>query len=154
ASIVRRNGSVVPIGPAGTIHRKVYGVYSLVGSMRNSASKEIASAALRLLEKEGVEAVSMRRVAEEVGVTPMAIYHHFPNRDALLRSITDGEFQRLLQFCSRRLRTGRLESALLNILDGYLDYAIAYPNLFDYVFLKPRPDARRFPHDFRARKSP
>lgn len=122
--------------------------------MKNSASKEIASVTLRLLEKEGVEAVSMRRVAEEVGITPMAIYHHFPNRDALLQSITDGEFQRLLQLCLRRLRAGRLESALLNILDGYLDYAIAYPNLFDYVFLKPRPDARKFPQDFRARKSP
>jgi AcrR family transcriptional regulator len=122
--------------------------------MRDSALREISAAALRLLEKEGVEAVSMRRVAKAVGITPMAIYHHFPSRDDLLRSITDGEFEKLLQFSLRRLQRGRRESALLNILDGYLDYAVAYPNLFDYVFLKPRPDARRFPQDFRARKSP
>jgi AcrR family transcriptional regulator len=101
-----------------------------------------------------VEAVTMRPVAEEVGITPMAIYHDFPSRDALLPSITDDEFQRLLQFSLRRLRAGRLEPAFLNILDGYLYDAIAYPYLFDYVFLKPRADARRFPKDFRPRKSP
>ena len=58
-----------------------------------SSTKElIRSAALRLLEREGPEGVSMRRVAKQVGITPMAIYHHFRNRDALLVAVTDGEF--------------------------------------------------------------
>jgi hypothetical protein len=33
-------------------------------------------------------------------------------------------------------------------------YAFARPRIFDYVFSQPRGDARRFPDDFRARKSP
>jgi AcrR family transcriptional regulator len=85
-----------------------------------------------------VEAVTMRPVAEEVGITPMAIYHHFPSRDALLRSITNGEFQRLLQFSLRRLRAGQLEPVFLNILEGHLYYAIAYPHLFNHFFFKPQ----------------
>ena len=44
---------------------------------KNTADR-IANVALAILEKEGPEAVSMRRVAEAVGITAMAIYHHFP----------------------------------------------------------------------------
>ena len=40
----------------------------------------------------------MRRVAEAVGITPMAIYHHFPNRDSLLNSVTDREFAKFLGY--------------------------------------------------------
>ncbi len=57
-------------------------------SMSETTAQRIAQAALDLLESEGPEAVSMRRVAEAVGITPMAIYHHFPNRGALLNLIT------------------------------------------------------------------
>jgi AcrR family transcriptional regulator len=45
---------------------------------------KITGAARDLLEKEGIEAVSMRRVGSAVGITPMAIYRHFPNRESLL----------------------------------------------------------------------
>ena len=43
---------------------------------------------------------------------------------------------------------------MIHIMDGYIDYALAHPRIFDYVFSGPRPGARRFPNDFRARRSP
>jgi AcrR family transcriptional regulator len=46
--------------------------------------ERIADAALSILEAKGPQAVTMRQVAEAVGITPMAIYYHFPNREALL----------------------------------------------------------------------
>jgi AcrR family transcriptional regulator len=119
------------------------------------ATKErIAAAALHILEREGPDAVSMRRVATAVGVTPMAIYHYFPNREALLSSIVNDEFGALLQFITRTPKASSLESEMTHIMDSYIDYAFARPHTFDYVFVKPRADARRFPHDFRARRSP
>jgi len=57
--------------------------------------RRIAGAALQLLERGGPQRVTMRRVARAVGITPMAIYHHFPNREALLKAVTDQEFQKL-----------------------------------------------------------
>ena len=39
-------------------------------------------------------------------------------------------------------------------MDYYLDYALARPRVFDYVFSQYRTDARKFPDDFRARRSP
>ena len=45
--------------------------------------ERIAAAAARLLDEEGAEAVTMRRVADGVGITAMAIYRHFPDRAGL-----------------------------------------------------------------------
>ena len=121
---------------------------------QQTTGEHIAQVALEILEAEGAEAVSMRRIASAVDITPMAIYHHFPNREALLNFITDREFSRLLEYIQARPVRGNLEARLIGIMDGYLDYALARPRVFDYVFSRPRPDARRFPRDFRARRSP
>ncbi|MFH8488068.1 TetR/AcrR family transcriptional regulator [Streptomyces longisporoflavus] len=44
----------------------------------------LVSVARRILQEEGVAALSMRRVAKEVGATPMALYHHVRDKDELL----------------------------------------------------------------------
>lgn len=116
--------------------------------------RQIVEEALRILEQEGPDAVSMRRIAKAVGITPMAIYHYFPNREALLRHVTDAEFDKLNEFANARGHRGSVQTKMIRIMDGYIDYALARPRLFDYVFSRPREGARRFPDDFRARKSP
>lgn len=121
---------------------------------KESTDKKIAAVALRLLEQEGAEGVSMRRVAKAVGITPMAIYRHFPDRESLLKAITDAEFDKLLAFSQARMVSGPSSVTLVSVLEGYVDYALDRPRVFDYVFSKPRADARRFPKDFRERRSP
>ncbi|MFC7527619.1 TetR/AcrR family transcriptional regulator [Actinoplanes sp. GCM10030250] len=49
----------------------------------------VADRALRLADEEGLEAVTIRRLAKELGVTPMALYWHFKNKDELLLGIAD-----------------------------------------------------------------
>lgn len=122
----------------------------------DNTDQRIASAALRVLEKEGPAAVTMRRIAKAVRVTPMAIYHHFPNREALLKTVTDREFEKLAAFMDARQASGRNgeRGRLLRVMDYYIDYAFKHPKVFDYVFSQYRTDARRFPRDFRARRSP
>lgn len=84
----------------------------------------------------------------------MAIYHHFANREVLLTSVVDQEFDQLLEFIRKTPPGGSFEADMVHIMDAYIDYAFARPHVFDYVFSKPRPDARRFPDDFRNRRSP
>ncbi|HEX4021471.1 MAG TPA: WHG domain-containing protein [Acidobacteriaceae bacterium] len=117
-------------------------------------AKQVAEAALRILEEEGPENVSMRRIARELGITPMAIYYYYPDRQALLKSVTDAEFGKLLRFFEIRQRQTPRNQRLLMIMDGYLDYAFARPRVFDYVFSKNREGARQFPDGFRNRQSP
>jgi AcrR family transcriptional regulator len=116
--------------------------------------ERIAQTTLDILEKEGTEAVSMRRVANSVGITPMAIYHYFPNREALLRSVVDKEFDSFQQLIYREPQPRSLDDEIAHVMDAYIEYALTRPRIFDYVFSKPRHDARRYPTDFRARRSP
>ncbi|MHA3685340.1 TetR/AcrR family transcriptional regulator [Leucobacter sp. HY1908] len=56
--------------------------------MRNSLL-DVVAAALRVLEAQGLEGCSMRRVAAELGVQPSALYHHVPDKQTLLALMAD-----------------------------------------------------------------
>ncbi|MEU6096975.1 TetR family transcriptional regulator [Streptomyces sp. NPDC047079] len=47
----------------------------------------IYAAALRLIDENGVEALTMRKLATTLDANPMSLYHHVPNKDALLRGV-------------------------------------------------------------------
>jgi AcrR family transcriptional regulator len=122
--------------------------------MATTTAEKILHAAHALFDAEGAQAVSMRRVAEAVGISAMAIYRHFPNRDALLKRLSDDSFQQAAQDWSGKLRATDPRKRLLQSIEPYLDYALRHPHLFDHAFSVRRDDARRFPEDFRARQSP
>lgn len=121
---------------------------------RLKTSEKILRAALRLFEQEGAEAVSMRRVADAVGITAMAIYRHFPNREALLKQISDSSFDTVARTWEDHSDHPDVMQRLCRPLENYLDYALEHPYLFDHAFSVRRDDARRFPEDFRERQSP
>jgi AcrR family transcriptional regulator len=57
---------------------------------RGELSKErILDAALRLADSDGVEALTMRRIADEIGSSPMSLYRHVESRDEILRGLVD-----------------------------------------------------------------
>ena len=49
----------------------------------------VLSAAVALADEGGVESLSMRRLAQELGVVPMALYKHVSNKDELLDGMLD-----------------------------------------------------------------
>jgi AcrR family transcriptional regulator len=49
----------------------------------------IAEAALAIVDRDGLDALSMRRLGAELGVEGMAIYRHFPNKAAVLAGVVD-----------------------------------------------------------------
>lgn len=114
----------------------------------------LGAAALAILVAEGAQAVTMRRVAAEAGVTAMATYRHFAGREALLRSVVDravaeatggwDELGRGLPFARR----------VDELTDAFLDFALGRPHLYQYLVTEHRPDALRFPDDFRTGGSP
>ena len=57
--------------------------------------ERIVSTALSLVDEGGMEALSMRRLAKGLGVDPMAIYHHLPNKRALLSAVVGEVFSEI-----------------------------------------------------------
>jgi AcrR family transcriptional regulator len=117
-------------------------------------TRRIAIAGRRLLDKEGAEAVTMRRVARAVGITPMAIYRHYRDRTALLNALADEGFEELGARLTRKRFSSSIEERLTKMGEIYLEHALQNPRLFELMFLKPREGARRYPRDFRAGGSP
>jgi AcrR family transcriptional regulator len=117
-------------------------------------SERIARAARRLLDKEGVEAVTMRRVAAAVDITAMAVYRHYADRKALLNALADEGFRELAAGLAAVQLSGSVEERLTRVLDMNLSFALENPRLFELMFLTPREGARQYPRDFAAGKSP
>jgi AcrR family transcriptional regulator len=51
--------------------------------------ERILQASLRLIDQQGLEAFTMRKLAQELGVDPMSIYRHFENKEALLDGVAE-----------------------------------------------------------------
>ena len=54
---------------------------------RSLSRTRIVDAALAMIDRDGVDAFSMRLLAAELGVTPMALYNHVGGKLELLRSV-------------------------------------------------------------------
>ncbi|MFE3946103.1 TetR/AcrR family transcriptional regulator [Streptomyces sp. NPDC059118] len=61
-----------------------------VGRPRRLDPDAMVATARRIVEEEGVDALSMRRVAKELGSTPMALYHYVQDKDELLMLTLSG----------------------------------------------------------------
>jgi len=49
--------------------------------------ERIVELALEIIDEDGLEALNMRRLAASAGVKPMSLYHHFPNKGAILDAV-------------------------------------------------------------------
>ena len=49
----------------------------------------VIAAALRIVDRDGVDGLTMRALGAELGVDPMAAYHHVPNKDAVLDGVVE-----------------------------------------------------------------
>jgi len=121
--------------------------------MPETTQSRIFAAARVLFDKDGPEGVSMRKIAEKVGITPMAIYKHYPDKDALLNALMlDG-------FAAWEARVEALKPAaplawLQAMGEAFLDFALEEPRRYEAAFLLKASAARRYPGDFVAGRSP
>src|SRR4051794_36606346 len=101
------------------MRRDVYTVY-MVAARTVPTAHRIAAAARRLLDRDGADAVTMRRVAEATGITAMAIYRHYPDRAALLNALANEGFAQLAARFKRARMPAGIEARLLKMSDLYL----------------------------------
>ena len=66
--------------------------------------ERILEVALDLAEEEGIDALSMRRLAQELDVWPMSVYRYFQDKDALLDAMTADRMEQLAELPSASWR--------------------------------------------------
>jgi AcrR family transcriptional regulator len=113
----------------------------------------ILAAAKTVLDREGLPGLTIRRVAHHARLSPMALYRHFADKDALLNTLMqDG-----LAAWEERARSIRASDPiqwLEGLGETFLNFALKEPHRFDAAFFLPAPKARQYPDDFLAGRSP
>lgn len=90
----------------------------------------LTQAAGKILETEGVEALSLREVARRAGVSHSAPYRHFPEREALLAALAAEGFGWL----SAAQRKAAEAGGLRGMGEAYVLFALAHPQRFRLMF--------------------
>jgi len=99
----------------------------------------ILDAARELFATEGYEAVTMRKIAEKIEYSPTAIYVHFKDKLSLLRELCDRDFA---AFNAKLLSVTGIKNPierLRKIGYAYIDFALAYPNHYRFLFMTELP---------------
>ncbi len=116
-------------------------------------SDRILAAAVAAFERDGEAGLSIRTIADAVGLSPMALYRHYRGKPELLAAVAAESFRHWeARVAAIRSRTSRL--FLERWSDAYLDFAVTEPRRYEACFLIARPEARRIPGDFEAGRSP
>lgn len=87
----------------------------------------ILEAALRIVDTEGLDAMTMRRLASTLGVNPMSIYHHLPNKAAVFAGLAELVFSQLEATVPDD--SVPWQDELTNAARSYRDALRAHPNL-------------------------
>src|SRR2546423_7579283 len=116
----------------------------MVYAVHMETAERIADAALKILLAEGAQAVSMRRVAADAGVTAMASYRHYPNREALLRAVVDRVVDDVTKDWGKVAAGLDFERQVDVLLTEFLDFALGMPNLYLFLVAEQWEGARRF----------
>lgn len=102
--------------------------------MTNTRQRIMTSARDLFLE-EGLEGLTMRNVAERVGISPTAIYRHFRNKAEMLMSVVE-EGHRLFGSCMfTALEYGTGRERLLQTGLGYLRFALDHPEYYRLIHM-------------------
>lgn len=83
---------------------------------------DVIARALDVLDRYGLADLSMRRLGDELGVRPSALYHHFPNKQSLLAAVADALLERHFRAPEGGSWSDRVERTCLNLRDSILAY--------------------------------
>jgi AcrR family transcriptional regulator len=108
------------------------------GDLRNA----LIAAALDILEKQGIQGLTLRGVAARAGVSHAAPAHHFPNIKSLVTALCTIGFVRFHESIGQACATAPKDapSQLRAAIRGYMAFAKSQPELFRLMFSTPASD--------------
>ncbi|GAA5500776.1 hypothetical protein Dxin01_00501 [Deinococcus xinjiangensis] len=100
------------------------------------SAEPILDAAQQLLETEGLDALSMRSLAQRLGVRPSSLYRHFESREVLLRALGDRAALALRDALQAAALGLEPRPALYAAAQTYLSYARTHPHIYALLLTK------------------
>ena len=108
---------------------------------------DIVTGAIALIERSGSqEAVTLRAVAREIGITAPSIYAHFADREAIMAAVVARIFDELTAAVEQARDTadGGPAARLVAGCQGYAAFGLAHPARYGVLFAEHRPGAEGY----------
>jgi len=97
---------------------------------------EILAAAERIFVEHGYEGATIRKIADEVGLSSTALYMHFPEKGAILHEICSRAFSSLLEANEAVInQPGAPDVRLRSMLRAYVDFGFKNPNAYRLAYM-------------------
>lgn len=100
---------------------------------RTERQAQIAVVARTLLEAEGPQALTMRRIASELGIKAPSLYKHVPDKTALEALVVAAGFAELASV----LKAAAMQGGLAAIASAYRAFATSHPHLYRLMNYQP-----------------
>ncbi|HET7094977.1 MAG TPA: WHG domain-containing protein [Thermomicrobiales bacterium] len=98
-------------------------------------SERIIEAALRIIDDEGLRALTMRRLGQALGVEAMSLYHHLPGKAAVLSGVAESLLSGLRLDAAN---AGSWQERMRRLARAYRGLAHAHPNAFPLIVMRER----------------
>jgi len=105
-------------------------------SKNSDLRSSLIEAAAKLIATEGAAGLTLRRVADAVGTSTMAIYTHFGGMPELRRAVRREGFARLAEHLAQVRETEDAIADLALLGRAYYDNALSNPNLYRVMFME------------------
>jgi AcrR family transcriptional regulator len=98
-------------------------------------AREIVNTARELLEQDGVEGLSMRRIAQSLGIRAPSIYKHLPDKDTLEAAIISAGFDEQAAIFEAAIKDA--DDPLAALARAYRAFARRHPHLYRRMTERP-----------------
>lgn len=120
--------------------------------------ERLCSVAERLFAEQGPDAVTMRQLAAEMGVSPMTPYRYFQDKDAILAAVRAAAFTRFAETLEKAFAEGGdAMGRFRSTGEAYVRFALAEPHAYKLMFDLNQPNWAEYPEllaaSTRARKT-
>lgn len=122
----------------------MYGVRTIVYTVNMTTKERLFAAAKNIYERDGLDALTIRAVGRKAGMSAMAIYRHFPDKNALIAALTRDGFD-AWEAIVRKIDCDDPILWLKRAVASYAEFALNDPHRFDAAFLLPASPAQTFP---------
>ena len=118
---------------------------------KESLRLQILKAARKLLVKDGVQNVSMRKIAAVIGYTATSIYYHFKNKDELIHALIDEGHEQLYQQLEKAQEdlsentdpAFRIETNMRN----FVKFGLENPEYYEIMYMMHSVEFTSFPKE-------
>lgn len=102
---------------------------------RGTSRDLIIDVSRAIIEDEGVEQLTIRRIAETINRTQPAVYQHFESKDAILTAVVVEGFTALFESLKRAARGEK--ASLIALANAYVRFGLERPKLYEVMFVGP-----------------